>query len=232
MIFRFKQFEVIHQHSAMKVGTDGVLLGAWANVDNAKKALDIGAGTGLISLMLAQRNTNLSIDAVEIDEASFREMEMNFDNSAWKKRLKGYCIDIADFKSTNAYDLIVSNPPFFNLGTQSPILNRLNARHNQSLPQEILIAVVNRLLLPFGKFCIILPTIEGEQLIEACKKSNLFTTRKTYFIPKEGRKTERLLLEFQKKQKELTENKIIQYNQKNEWHADYIALTKDFYLKL
>lgn len=232
MIFRFKQFEVIHEQSAMKVGTDGVLLGAWANVIDAKSALDIGAGTGLISLMLAQRNKHLKVDAVEIDKASFTEMQQNFQNSPWTNRLNSFLTDIAAFKPSRAYDVIVSNPPFFDKGTQPPSKSRLNARHNHSLPQQVLIGIVNNHLQPNGKFCIILPPDEGEKFITESIYSGLFLNRKIHFLAKEGRKTERYLLEFGKEKQPLTENKFIQYNADNSWHADYKELTKEFYLKL
>lgn len=232
MIFRFKQFEVIHAQSAMKVGTDGVLLGAWTDVENAKHALDIGAGTGLISLMLAQRNPQLKVDAIEIDKPSFNEMQQNFQHSPWSNRLNSFLSDINKFKISKAYDLIVSNPPFFDRGTESPFSNRQNARHNEGLPQQSLIDVVNHYLQPKGNFCIILPPREGEKFITSSIYSGLFLNRKTYFIPKKERKTERFLLEFSKEEKHLIEDEVIQYNEDNSWHNDYKALTKDFYLKL
>ena len=136
--FDFKQFSVANKLSAMPVSTDSVLIGAWCNVDDAFRALDVGTGTGVIALMLAQRNPNLTVDAIDIDENSTLEASDNFANSPWSNRLN---ISLADFNDWQGkYDLVVSNPPFFIDGIHSPNVARASARHAQSLTYKQLIS--------------------------------------------------------------------------------------------
>ncbi len=177
-VFRFKRFEVKNHLSAMKVGTDGVLLGAWALSgktaspgsslpEEPHTILDVGCGTGLIALMMAQRFPAASISAVEIDRDAAAEATDNFRNSQWSERLS---LTIGDFSTefppeyNRRFDLIVSNPPFFTNGEISPEQSRLMARHEKSLTLETLIATSRRLLSPQGALCLILPADREDDL--------------------------------------------------------------------
>lgn len=233
--FFFKQFEIKQDQCLMKVGTDGVLLGAWAATQDTKHLLDIGTGTGLISIMLAQRSTEAQVDAVEIDEHACQQAQENIAASPWANRITAFPEAIQDFarSSTTKYDLIVSNPPFFSGGTFSNNQKRANVRHTVKLPHGELLIAVRSLLAKTGKFCVILPFIEGLRFEEIAKTYNLYCTRKTEVHPKKDKSIERLLLQFERSEQTCVVNQlIIQKEARNDWTDDYIALTKDFYLKM
>ncbi len=219
----------------MKVGTDGVLLGAWADISNAKNALDIGAGTGVIAIMLAQRSIDTAIHAVEIDAAAFQQASDNFNNCPWQNRLQVFHESIQDFwrNTSENYDLIVSNPPFFSGGTFSGKQDRNSVRHTIKMPHGDLLIAVRRLLSPVGKFCVILPFIEGLRFEEMARTYSLFCTKMLEIKPMESKSVERLLLQFEREEKELDKSElIIQHEGRNNWTADYINLTGAFYLKM
>lgn len=232
--FRFKQFEIHQQQSAMKVGTDGVLLGAWANIKDSKRVLDIGTGTGLIALMMAQRNENALIDAVEIDKNSYEEAKYNFDISKWSNRLSVFHSSIQDFanKITEKYDFIISNPPYFINSTKSDKATKNQVRHTDSLSFEDLLTAVNQLLTSDGKFCIILPFSEGEVFYNLAKAKEIHCTKKVKIRGREFKPIERLLMEFSKEKKSYEENNLTIQNspKRHDYTEDYVNLTKDFYL--
>ncbi|MBL6448018.1 methyltransferase [Fulvivirga sp. 29W222] len=232
--FDFKQFSIKQEKSAMKVGTDGVLLGAWACVSGSKTVLDIGTGTGLIALMIAQRNPTAIIDSIEIDQESVIEATNNVMHSPWTERVRVFHESIQNFSehAAHTYDLIVSNPPFFNSGTPSPITNRHQARHTGQLSQEDLIKAVTRLLSDSGKFCVILPVTESEHFIFLAANNNLSVSHKTIFHPKARKPSERLLIEFSRQASPFTENKLVQYCEDGSWTEEYKKLTRDFHIKL
>jgi len=232
--FQFKKFSIAQDRCSMKVGTDGVLLGAWADVSNASRILDIGTGTGLIAIMLAQRNENALVHAVEIDETACTQAVENMEASPFCDRLSSFPIAIQDYAfKPEKYDLIVSNPPFFSGGTLSNNSNRDAVRHTVKLPHGALLLSVQRLLTNEGKFAVILPFIEGLRFEEMAATYNLYCTRKTEVKPKAEKPVERLLLEFEKVKKEpATDQLVIQKEARNDWTKDYIALTGDFYLKM
>lgn len=233
--FKFKQFTVFHDKCAMKVGVDGVTLGAWANVDNAKNILDIGTGSGLIALMLAQRS-NAIIDAIDIEENAVLQAQENVDNSSWKERIHVKNCSIQDFTRTtdNKYDLIVSNPPYFLESLKTPSEKRNLARHADELTHEDLLDCSIKLLNPSGIVSFILPVIEAEKLIDyATEILILNCLRKTYLIPKQGKQAKRLLLEFGfTNETTVTSDLIIETHNRQEYTPDYHLLVKDFYLKL
>ena len=229
--FRFKQFEVEQRQSAMKVGTDGVLLGAWCDTGNAHRVLDIGSGTGLIALMIAQRNQEATIDAVEIDKNSAEEASRNFHRSQWADRLNSICKDILLFNAIYSYDLIVSNPPFFKTGESAPDIRRATARHCSALPFEALFAKAASLLSPDGAFAIIAPS-EVKTDIEFCAgECNFWLKRRTSVISKPGKPVMRYLWEFVKYPVELGEESLTIHSSDG-YSAEYRSLTKDFYLSL
>ncbi|UII32385.1 methyltransferase [Fulvivirga ulvae] len=232
--FDFKQFSIRQEFSAMKVGTDGVLLGAWANIAGSARILDIGTGTGLIALMLAQRNPSAVIDSIEIDKESAIEASGNVSRSPWADRVKVLHESIQNFSSDTSatYDLIVSNPPFFNAGTPSPAAGRHQARHTSQLSQRDLVLATAKLLSNHGRFCVILPVTESEQFISTAAGSKLWPGRKTIFFPKARKHAERHLIEFSRKNTAYKEDRLVQYDEHGEWTDDYKNLTRDFHIKL
>jgi len=232
-VFKFKQFEIAHGRSKMKVGTDGVLLGAWTKADNANYILDIGSGCGLMALMLAQKNKNSIIHAIEPHEGSYLDLFHNFKASPWSNRLMGFKTKIQDYKADQPYDLIVSNPPFFNAGTTSPDSRRHDVRHTTTLSHADLLESVLMLLKSSGSASFILPYKEAIGFIKAAKDHGLFVIRKALFRSKPGNKVERVLFALSKSETRYVEvEEIIQYTETSEWTEKYKALTRDFYLKL
>jgi tRNA1Val (adenine37-N6)-methyltransferase len=232
--FSFKQFVIKQDRSAMKVGVDGVMLGAWADVASASNILDIGTGTGLIAIMLAQRNHAASIDAVEIERQSYEQAVENVNNCKWKERINVICEKFQDFAQTTRkrYDLIVSNPPYFIASLQSPEIKRTVARHSVQLTQDDLITGINKLLTDKGKFAVIFPYIEANIFIAKAAVQNIFCNKKTSVKPNPGKPVKRIMLEFSRIKQPLAENIIcIETGKRHDYSAEYISLTKDFYLK-
>jgi len=232
-VFRFKEFSVKQEKNAMKVGTDGDLHGAWSDGDNVNFALDIGCGTGLIALILAQKNVNIKIDAVEINAENAAEAVENVQNSPFAEQIFVFCTSIQDFAKNcdKKYDLIVSNPPFFVDSLKSPNEKRSLARHNDTLPYNDLIFVAEKLLTANGLFSVILPEEESENFIDFAKKCNLFLTKQTKVFSTPKSKCRRRLVSFSKTKSEQIFGKIIIEKSSNNFTDEYIALTKDFYLK-
>lgn len=218
----------------MKVGTDGVLLGAWTPLKNAQQILDIGTGTGVIAIMIAQRSQQkVSINAIEIDEAAYDQAIENINNCNWKDQITAHHSSLLAYaKETNqSYDLIVSNPPFFLEGSKPLDANRINARHTTTLSHEDLILCSKLLLSESGILSIILPFEEGTKFIELAKEAGLYCQQLVEVKPKIDKAVERLLLTFSKsKSSEVIKEKlIIQFENRNDYTPEYIALTKEFY---
>lgn len=233
--FQFKQFSIQQDRCTMKVGTDGILLGAWANARDAQRILDIGAGTGLIAIMLGQRNPNAQIHAVEIDEDSFWQAQENMQNAPWAGRLQVFHQSIQDFANTpvEPYELIVSNPPFFSGGTFSFNQDRNSVRHTVKLPHGDMLRSVQKLLAKNGKFCVILPFVEGLRFQELATSFHFYCTRVTEVLPKAHKPVERLLMQFELESKAPQRDQlIIQHEGPNEWTEAFQDLTRDFYLKM
>lgn len=227
--FRFKQFAVEQDDVAMKVGTDGVLLGAWANCEGAKRILDIGTGTGVIALMLAQRNSEAEIHAVEIDETASHRARSNFDMSPWGKRMSVECCAVQEFAPTEKSDLIISNPPYFIDSLQCPDAKRTTARHTQDLTFDELDRAVCRLLADGGRFALILPTAEFDRYLSV---TQLHLVRRCDVYPKIGAAVKRVMAEFAKLPMSFQAETItIEVGPRGEYTDEYRALTKDFYLK-
>lgn len=235
--FQFKEFLICQDRCAMKVGTDGVLLGAWVDVKDAKNILDIGAGTGVIAIMLGQRTKDQvsSVHGIEIDPISAKQAKENMEAAPWSNRLSLFEQSIQDYaKSTSQdYDLIVSNPPFFSGGTFSQNQDRNDVRHTIKLPHGDLLSAVRTLLAPEGKFCVILPLIEGMRFKEMAAGYNLNCTKVTKVRPKKDKPVERLLLQFERNDLPAIEDElVIQKEARNDWTDEYIELAKAFYLKM
>lgn len=218
----------------MKVGLDGVLLGVWANVESCDSMLDIGTGTGLIALMLAQRS-RATVDAIDIDGDAILQAKENVENSPWRDRIHTQKISLQELTTIcpKQYDLIVSNPPYFVNSTKTPLENRTAARHTDSVSHEELIQHAKLLLKPTGRLCIILPLSEGFQCIEYGSKTGLYCNKQVTVYPKPNALAKRLLLEFSlfptlKTSSELT----IEAEERHHYSQDFSTLAKDFYLKL
>ncbi len=228
--FKFKQFAVEQDDVAMKVGTDGVLLGAWAECEGAKRILDIGTGTGVIALQMAQRNPTAQVQAVEIDDTAAKRARANFDNSSWAERLQVEQTAVQEFEPTEKFDLIISNPPYFVDSLLPPDAKRSTARHTHDLTFEELDKVVCRLLAENGKFALILPVTEFEKYLSL---TQLHLVRRCDVCPIEGGAAKRVMGEFATHKPTATkhENIAIERGRRGDYTDEYRALTKDFYLK-
>ncbi len=216
----------------MKVGTDGILLGAWVNTAHCKQILDVGTGTGLIALMLAQR-TWANITGIEMEEKAALEARQNIADSPWENRINVQHISLQKFtkSAANTFDLIISNPPFFSNALKAEHENRTLARHNDSLPLSDLVSCSFRLLNPDGRLAVILPPEQAKELeVVACEKE--FTLiRETEIRPNSRKKVNRILLEFSKKEAALEKDCLTIYGENGEYTKPFKSLTKIFYLR-
>lgn len=241
--FRFKQFAVWHNQCAMKVGTDGVLLGAWAApagesgkeesvTSAALKILDVGTGSGVIALMLAQRFPNSCIEGIDIDEASVLQAEWNVMKSIFSERIAIKKKDYRDIEQfCNRYDLIVSNPPFYKEDTLGGNVARDTARHTSFLSFETLISNTAKLLLPSGMFCVIIPHQSAADFISACVQEKLYLVRRMDIKPTSQKAPNRTLLAFSPSvQKDVKTQLLTLYDAENHRTEEYADMTKDFYL--
>lgn len=216
----------------MKVGTDAVLLGAWVKVENAMRILDIGTGSGILSLMLAQRTgLQTQIDAVEILAEDANQAAENFIQSPWFAKIKVHHTAIQDFKAA-PYDLIVCNPPFFSNSLLPPSKKRKMARHTLSLTPHELIEHATRLLSLDGRLALILPVQEGENFKKLAMSSDLYCNRELAFYTRMNKPQERWLFEFSKNQCDIKHESLTLYGHGQNWSDDYKELTKSFYLDL
>lgn len=227
--FQFKKFEIRQEGVAHPLGTDAVLLGAWAPVEGMRRALDIGAGTGILSLMLAQRNSGLLIDAVEIHHASVVCAAENFRRSPWFDRMNIREIPVQGFEG-GPYDLIVSNPPFFNETIVSPDEHRQRARTGVSLKPIELIRHVLRLLTADGVFCAILPTLEGQRFQEMATLEGLYCNNSVSARSLPDKPVERLLLQFSRKPLPFYKSEIVLMTSAGRYSETFTALVQEFYL--
>jgi tRNA1Val (adenine37-N6)-methyltransferase len=236
MSFKFKQFTIEQERCAMKIGTDAVLLGAWTPIPkNIFSVLDIGAGTGVLSLMLAQRSNAEQIDAIEIDEDAYEECVDNFENSNWSDRLFCYHAGLDEFleeMEDESYDLIISNPPFYTDEYKSNTEKRNLARFEDALPFDELIESAANLLSEFGIFSVIIPFKEEERFTQIAAKFHLQPFKTTRIKGTETSEIKRSLLAFKwDEQINIIDELVIEIT-RHQYTADYIELTKDFYLKM
>ncbi|MFD2726095.1 tRNA1(Val) (adenine(37)-N6)-methyltransferase [Hyunsoonleella rubra] len=219
----------------MKIGTDAVLLGAWTSIEKQPfSILDIGAGTGILALMLAQRSIAQVIDALEIDSDAYEQCVENFEQSPWGDRLFCYHASLEEFTNEidDKYDLIVSNPPFYLEGYKTRNEKRDLARFQDAMPFEHLLESVSELLSENGKFCVIVPFEEEDRFIQLAKTTRLFPSR---ILNVKGNATsnfKRSLMEFSFQKTTISNNTLIIETERHQYTEDYINLTKDFYLKM
>lgn len=235
--FKFKQFTVAQDRCAMKIGTDGVLLGAWASIDHQPfSILDIGTGTGVIALMLAQRSNADLIDALEIDEDAYEQAVENFENSDWGDRLFCYHAAFDEFveemQEEQKYDLIISNPPFYSAEYTSGNAQRDKARFAEALPFEELLQGVSLLLSEEGRFNVIIPNNEEDSFLSTAIKFNLYPHRITRVKGDVQSEVKRSLIEFGFSNQPIEYSELSIENTRHNYTPEYIELVKDFYLKM
>ena len=232
MAFCFKQFSVEDANCPMKVGTDSVLLGAWAKFVDSQQILDIGTGCGLIALMAAQQS-QADILAIDIDPKAIETAESNYKLSPWPDRLRAQCIGLQEFSetfTTPAFDHIVTNPPFFINSLKAPVAERSNARHTDLLSFEMLASATNRLLKPEGKLSLVLPVKEGRLFTEIAKENHLLLTASLVIIPKTGKPANRMLLQFEKSFQETVTDELLIREASGDYTTTCKKLTEGFYL--
>ncbi len=234
--FQFKQFKIEQDQCAMKIGTDGVLLGAWVLPEyEPRNVLDIGTGTGVIALLLAQRFASSEIETIEIDESAYEQAVSNFENSPWGDRLFGYHASFQEFfqeVDDEKYDLIISNPPFFSPTQKSESDSRNKARFEDALPFEHLFYGASKLLHEEGLFAVIIPFDKEEIIIDVASKMHLFPSRITRVKGTSQSLIKRSLIQFQFQAVDVELSEIILEKQRHVYTEEYTALVKDFYLKL
>lgn len=229
-MFRFKQFAIRQENAAMKVGTDGALLGAWSDIQHANSILDIGTGTAIIAMMAAQRNQTANITAIEIDEKALIDAKFNVDNCPWPNRIKIIPTSLQDFEPSIKFDSIISNPPFFENSLKSNSGEKIKARHTDTLHYTDILEFASNHLTTNGILHLILPLENANKCIEISNDYNLFVKRICEVQPVPHKKAHRLVFELTKQQVTTnTENLIIETGKRHDYTKDYIALTKAFY---
>jgi tRNA1Val (adenine37-N6)-methyltransferase len=229
--FQFKQFSVDHNLCSMKVGVDGALLGAWANINECDNILDVGTGSGLIALMMAQRNQSANIEAIEIEGNAFQQAQINFQNSPWSARLHLHFGDFKNWNTQQKFDLIISNPPYFTASLKSEKEGRNLARHDDSLPLFELLNKAKLLLSNTGRICLVYPFDGLKSIEEQTKTCALYIKSITLVKPIISKPPKRILVEITRNTNfEVTMNELSIQANANEFTAEYIHLTQDFYL--
>jgi tRNA1Val (adenine37-N6)-methyltransferase len=231
--FSFKQFTINQDKCAFKVGTDGVLLGACANVKGMKRILDIGTGTGLIALMLAQR-CDAEILAIEPDNDSFIQASQNIRLSKWCGRIRIENCTLQNFIPDSAnFDLIVSNPPYFIDSLKNPDPAKSDTRHNDSLTHSDILTGAHRLLTEDGSLQLIMPFDEGSIFVAEAQEHGLYCNSILKIRPVPSSEIRRLILGFSTKRTKPAESFLtIESGKRHEFTEEYVRLTKDFYLKV
>jgi len=235
--FKFKQFEVLQDRCAMKIGTDGVLLGAWADIsENTDSILDVGTGTGVIALMMAQRCSAQLIDALEIDEAAYEQAVENFERSDWGDRLFCYHAEFGEFveemQDEEKYDLIISNPPFYNSDFKSASEERDMARFQDALPFELLLEGSTYLLSEEGKLAVIIPKDQEQVFLKIAGNFNLFPEKITYVKGTPTSAIKRCLVLLGAKPIKVIKDELIIEHERHQYTNEYQKLVAPFYLKM
>lgn len=230
-IFRFKHFSVKQSNELMKVGTDGVILAAYINCENAEHILDVGTGTGIMALMMAQKSQAF-IHAIDINEKAINLAKYNFKNSNWANRIEAYCVSFQKFKSKIKYDIIVSNPPYFFNGNPSINNGKAIAKHDVELQLKDLLINIKRLLKIEGRAFVIYPAIQEPYFVDKSIEAGLFISTKLFISPKIDSKPKRIIFELSNKPSNCFNKFLsIENHARHDYSDDYRELTKDFYLK-
>ena len=231
--FHFKHFSLFHHRSTMKVGTDAILLGRWVEVKPTDVVLDIGTGCGLLPLMLSQKGVT-QVDAVDIDKSSVEEATVNFEASQWREQLKACHSDIVDFQTDKKYDLIVSNPPFFNRFSKCDSERKSRARHNDAgLSYATICREVCRLMKPEGRLALVLPLDVSLDFLNTAKQCGLYLHKRMTIIPIAGKEPNRVNLELGfGKPENVREETFVIRDVDNRFTSQYNEFLKDYYLGL
>ncbi len=222
----------MHHQSTMKIGTDAIMLGAWVDLNGVQSALDVGTGSGIIALILAQRGVQ-DIEAIEIDEKSVQEARMNFDVSQWRSRFTLHHLDARDFgkKCNKFFDLVISNPPFFYDSFQGNQARRNLARHAGYLEFSDLLRIGSNCLKPDGRLAVVIPSIEFERFMKDAKSYGLFLWQKLNIIPVEEKIPNRLNLLLKKEPPKQVEETFFTIRKRDgSFTTEYYEFLKDFYL--
>ncbi|OZV70554.1 tRNA1(Val) (adenine(37)-N6)-methyltransferase [Winogradskyella aurantia] len=233
--FKFKEFKVNQDRCAMKIGTDSVLLGAWTSVKHQPfSVLDIGAGTGILSLMLAQRSNAETIEAIEIDDDAFEQCTENFENSPWNDRLFCFHASLLEYIEAvdEKFDLIICNPPFYSEDYKTNDTSRNLARFSDAMPLEHIIFAVAHFLSDNGRFSIVIPNKLEERFIEEAQLIDLYPNRILQVRGNPSSEIKRSLIEFSFQNNIPKTSELVIETERHKYTDDYISLTKDFYLKL
>lgn len=230
--FKFKQFSIDDQGCGMPVSTDGVLLGAWADAGERHQILDIGTGSGLLALMMAQRFPTAQILAIDIDAHAAEAASMNAEQSAWANRIKVRQQDVTLWSEMPRFDTIVCNPPYFNSGEQAGDARRATARHTDTLSHDNLLKVIKAGLLPGGQAHLILPSVEADGLIANSAEHGLGCLRCTLVKPTPDKPVSRKLITLSTQTPDSCQQTSLVIRQGDNYSNDFIALTRDFYLKM
>jgi tRNA1Val (adenine37-N6)-methyltransferase len=230
--FRFKRFSIEHQQSAMKVGTDAVLLGAWADFENQNQILDVGTGTGVIALMMAQRFEKSRIIAIDIEKEACKEAQLNVGSSPFSDRIDVLETDIMDYRPADKFDGIICNPPFFTNSLKSANTQRDLARHDDSLSAVQLIARCSELLNDKGSAAFILPSQSGDIFVDLAKRYDLYVQRLCRVSGNSTGPVKRILVQLGKQEiPKLREELVIEIG-RHKYTEQYKNLVKDFYLAM
>ncbi len=229
--FQFKQFAIQQDRCALKVGTDGVVLGVWAHVEGAKRILDIGTGTGLLALIAAQRNPTAWIDAVEIDDTSAEQAAENVAASPWSDRVRVHRMDVRRMKSAEPYDMILCNPPFYAGEMDSPDARRGLAKHGGELSFGELIGVVSTLLARDGLFACIIPLNREAELVKLASTADMHVVRRCVLRYLEARPAKRVLLELGPTPGELRAEELVVEHTPGVFTDAYRMLLRELMLK-
>lgn len=231
IFFKFKQFTVYHDLCAMKVGTDGVLLGAWVDCKDCNNILDVGTGSGLIALMTAQRSHAQMIDALDMDEEACRQALVNVEKSPFSSRIHVIREDFHSFYPGYSYDLIVSNPPYFSSSLENPDGRKAAARHHSALSFEALIRKSSLLLKEGGRLAVIVPFEARAAWNNQTLSCRLNLLKETAVKSKTGKPPKRILLEYIKgKADQIVRTELVIAQENGTYNAEYLELTREFYL--
>lgn len=225
--FHFKNFSLNQSAKVFRVGTDGVLLGASASVQTAENILEVGTGTGVIALMIAQRNPEARITALDINEEAVRLAAENFNNSPYQNRLNAIHCNFKDYDTREKFDLIVSNPPYFE---ENPSEKDVMARQQTELSFRDLIENASANLAPKGSLSVIIPFVSGDDFAEICREKQLFLSRKITVFGIRNSVPKRLILEFVLENGTLTESEIVIEKSPRNYSDQYLKLTQDFHI--
>jgi tRNA1Val (adenine37-N6)-methyltransferase len=230
-IFKFKHFEVNQSNSAMKIGTDSMVFGSLIDVEGKSNALDIGTGTGVLSLMTAQRNPSLKITAIEIEVDAFDEAKINFENSSFQSQLTAFHIDFLNFRPDSKFDLIFSNPPYFENASKSSSQQKNLARHDDSLPLNVLFENVAVHLTENGLFWVILPNLTFDTYSEFASKIGLHLVKQIEIFGKENQLV-RKIGAFSKINKSIEHSRLIIRKNDGNYTDEYKKLTVDYHFNV